>query len=119
MFHMFQTHSACSRKIFRTKHRSRKGATLILAVALMFLLFSFLAFSVDTGYLSQSRAEIRRTADAAAMAGCWELYSELEEGIEGQDAYPSVRLAAASMASSNSSLLTTRSGSASSLHNRS
>ncbi|MCA9129563.1 MAG: hypothetical protein KDB22_20895 [Planctomycetales bacterium] len=79
----------------------RRGAALILAVALMFVLFSVLAFSIDTGYLSQARAEIRRTADAAAMAGCWELYSQMDQGVEGDESYQSVRSAASAMAGMN------------------
>lgn len=85
----------------RRRSRSRRGATLILTVALMFVMFSFLAFGVDTGYLSQSRAEIRRTADAAAMAGCWELYQKMEQGHTAVSAHPSVRLACADMAARN------------------
>src|SRR5690606_21957933 len=74
----------------RRRSRGRRGATLILTVILMFTMFSFLAFGVDTGYLSQSRAEIRRTADAAAMAGCWELYSQLEQGQTAVAAQPNI-----------------------------
>ncbi len=64
----------------RSRIQHRRGATLVLSVFLMFGLFSFVAFSVDIGYLAQSRAEIQRTADAAAMAGCWELYAGMENG---------------------------------------
>ncbi len=77
---------------------SRTGSTLVLAVVMMFVLFSFLAFSIDTGYLAQSRAEISRTADAAAMAGCWELYNQLDQQVEGAAAYPAIRNAVADMA---------------------
>lgn len=85
----------------RSGPRQRRGATLVLAVIFMFSLFSFLAFSIDTGYLAQSRAEIQRTADAAAMAGCWELYSQMENGTQLQDAGSAVRTAAAGMAMLN------------------
>jgi Putative Tad-like Flp pilus-assembly len=50
----------------------------VLSVALMFVLFGVLAFTVDTGYLSQSRAEVTRCADSAALAGCWDVYRQLE-----------------------------------------
>lgn len=85
----------------RRNIRHRRGATLILTVAMMFMLFSFLAFGIDTGYLSQSRAEIRRTADAAALAGCWELYEQLDAGQTAAAAMPQVRLACADMAGRN------------------
>lgn len=73
-----------------------------MAVALMFVLFSFLAFGIDTGYLAQSRAEMQRTADAAAMAGCWELYGNLEQGYQFENSVPEVKLASTDMAAMNS-----------------
>lgn len=87
-----------SNKHFRN---SRRGAALILAVAMMFVLFSFLAFSIDVGYLAQSRAELTRTADAAAMAGCWELYEQMDAGVEPAASHPQVRQQAADFALQN------------------
>lgn len=96
------------RKLNRTRARvtpsnrsHRRGAALVLAVALMFVLFSFLAFSIDTGFISQTRAELRRTADAAALAGCWELYSQLDAGHEADEVYPNVRSVSSGMAALN------------------
>lgn len=60
----------------------KRGAALILAVVLMFVLFSMLAFTIDTGYLSQTRAELTRCSDSAALAGCWDLYRQLENNVE-------------------------------------
>ncbi|MEZ6137514.1 MAG: pilus assembly protein TadG-related protein [Pirellulaceae bacterium] len=80
----------------------RHGSALTLCVILMFVLFSFLAFSIDTGYLSQARAELRRSADAAAMAGCWELYDQLESGNAPEGSHLPVRQVAASLALANS-----------------
>jgi hypothetical protein len=82
-------------------YQPRRGASLILTVIMMFGLFSFLACSVDTGYLSQSRAEIRRAADASAMAGCWELYEHMEGGAEAATAHPDVRQACGAMVALN------------------
>lgn len=79
----------------RNRAPRRRGATLILSVILMFGLFSFVAFGIDLGYLAQSRAEIQRTADAAAMAGCWELYAGLERGDSFTNSQPAARQAAA------------------------
>ena len=59
---------------------TRQGSALILTVFSMFVLFSFLAFSIDTGYLAGARAEMRRSADAGALAGCWELYRQMQSG---------------------------------------
>lgn len=61
--------------------RNRRGAALILAAALMFMLFSMLAFSVDSGYLAQTRSEITRCSDSAALAGCSDLYKQLDANI--------------------------------------
>lgn len=85
----------------RERIQHRRGATLVLSVFLMFALFAFVAFSVDIGYLAQSRAEIQRTADAAAMAGCWELYAGIEKGIGYQGSQQAARLSAANMAVQN------------------
>jgi Putative Tad-like Flp pilus-assembly len=67
---------------FHHKSRSRRGAALILAVVLLFALFSVLAFTIDTGYLAQSRAECVRCADSAALAGCWDVYTQLNGDID-------------------------------------
>jgi hypothetical protein len=102
---MHQSYESC-RKERRQPGRLRKGSTLVLAVVLMFTLFCFLALSVDTGFLAYSKAEMRRTADAAALAGCWEIFQQLESGNATTDGslaqfQASVKLAAAAMAASN------------------
>ena len=53
---------------------------MVLSAIMLFMMLAFLAFTVDTGYLASSKAEIRRSADSAAIAGCWELYDGLVEG---------------------------------------
>jgi hypothetical protein len=62
------------------QHRNRQGAVLVLAAIMMFMMLAFLAFTVDTGFLASSKGEIRRSADAAAIAGCWELFDDLVQG---------------------------------------
>lgn len=86
-----------------TQRPKRRGAALILAVVLMFVLFSMLAFSIDTGYLSQTRAEVTRCADSAALAGCWDLYRQLENDVDSTTTSmkPSVVTAANQYASLN------------------
>ena len=42
----------------------------------MVLLVGMAAFAIDIGYLAVARTELQRTADAAAMAACWELADE-------------------------------------------
>ncbi len=53
---------------------------MVLSAVMLFMMLAFLAFTVDTGYLASSKAEIRRSADSAAIAGCWELFDGLIEG---------------------------------------
>lgn len=54
----------------RVQHfSSRRGATLVLAALLTVLMLCVVAFAVDVGLLNLSRAELQRTADAAALAG--------------------------------------------------
>ncbi len=85
----------------RRSAQRRRGAALVLAVALMFALFGFLAFSIDTGYLAQSKAEMRRSADAAALAGCWELYGQMDKGVHAPASHAAIRTVAANMAALN------------------
>ncbi|WP_206678794.1 TadG family pilus assembly protein, partial [Alienimonas chondri] len=46
---------------------------LPLAAVLLVLVFAFLAFSIDVGYMSMTRGELQNAADAAALAGVAEL----------------------------------------------
>jgi Flp pilus assembly protein TadG len=68
---------------YRRRSRRRRGAAMLLAVFLMGVLISMLAFSIDIGYLAASKAEMRRTADAAALAGAWQL---IDSAIAGDNA---------------------------------
>jgi Flp pilus assembly protein TadG len=69
----------------RYGRRKRRGVALVLAVFLMTVLIGMLAFSIDIGYLAASKSEMRRTADAAALAACWQLIdSEVAGQTSGQ-----------------------------------
>jgi Flp pilus assembly protein TadG len=65
----------------KRKVSNRRGAALILAAAMMFMLFGMLAFSVDSGYLAQTRSEITRCSDSAALAGCSDVYKQLDADV--------------------------------------
>jgi Flp pilus assembly protein TadG len=61
-----------------TRHKSRirnnrRGAIALLACFLMIVLVAMLAFSIDLGYQANSQTELQRSADAAALAACYEL----------------------------------------------
>lgn len=59
-----------SRRSCRDK---RKGNIVVLTMFLMVGLMALVAFSVDVGYLCVARQQLQRSADAAALAACWEL----------------------------------------------
>ncbi|MFM2096899.1 MAG: hypothetical protein RIS70_4023 [Planctomycetota bacterium] len=53
--------------------RPRKGNILVLSAFMMIMVMGLLAFSIDLGYLYVSRDQMQRSADAAAIAACWDL----------------------------------------------
>jgi hypothetical protein len=66
---------------------NRRGNTLVLCAILMVVLFGLVAFAVDIGYVLTARSQLQTSADAAAMAACWELVDEnsYAEDWEGPD----------------------------------
>jgi Flp pilus assembly protein TadG len=56
--------------------RSRRGAIVVLAALMILVLLAMVAFAVDIGCLMVARSELKRTADAAALAAAWELIDE-------------------------------------------
>lgn len=81
--------------------RNRRGATIMLAAIMMATLVGMLAFSVDIGYLAASKAELRRTADAAALAACWQMFDSAVAGESPSQTSSSVRTTAVSLAGLN------------------
>src|SRR5690348_12139489 len=51
----------------------RRGNVVVLTAFLMIALLAMVAFAVDLGYVFVARAELQRSADAAAIAAAWEL----------------------------------------------
>jgi hypothetical protein len=69
-----------SKKSSSSRHaKSRKGAAMIFAAFLMSVLICMLALSIDIGYIAASKAEARRTADAAALAGAWQILDSIQQ----------------------------------------
>ncbi len=60
----------------------RRGTIAVLACFLMILVLGMAAFAVDLGYIANSRAELQRSADAAALAGCWQLVYQGQPGTQ-------------------------------------
>ena len=61
------------RREFRPKEQQRKGAIVVLAAATLVMIFGFVAFSVDTGYIALTKAQLQNAADASALAAAQEL----------------------------------------------
>ena len=55
------------------KRRKRAGAIIVLTAVMMVLMFAFLAFAVDLGYVALVRTQLQTAADSAAMAGAYDL----------------------------------------------
>jgi len=55
------------------RHKPRRGATIVLLAVLMTALMAMIAFSVDTGYMLSIKTELKRAADAGALAGAGRL----------------------------------------------
>jgi Flp pilus assembly protein TadG len=88
----------------RTPNRvrqTRQGAIAILAAILSIVLIGMVAFSVDIGYVLSAKEELQRTADASALAACWEFGERLSDGYSQTDAAAFARTTAAQYASLN------------------
>jgi len=59
----------------RTK-RQRQGFIVVLACFMSVVLFGFVAFAIDVGYVVNARTELQRTADACSMAAAMQLPDE-------------------------------------------
>ena len=70
----------------------RRGAILILAAALLVVVFAFTSFVVDVGYISWTKAQMQVAADAAALAAVQELAAGL--GQPAKTSWEEVTLAA-------------------------
>lgn len=73
----------------------------MLAALLAVVVLGMVAFSVDTGYILSNKQELQRTADAAAMAACWEYGQKLAQGKTPTEAVAAGRAAAVQYAGSN------------------
>lgn len=81
--------------------QTRRGVITIVAALLSIALFGIVAFTVDVGYVLSVKEEMQRTADAAALAACWDYSKQIADGEDPQDAEASARAVAAEYASGN------------------
>ena len=77
------SHRANSTDRSRDRNRSlrlpakrRRGAAAVFGIILMTSLVVLVAVTLDFGYIHVGETEMTRTADAAAMAGCWNLFEQ-------------------------------------------
>lgn len=87
----------------RLQPEPRRGIVVVLAAFFVVVLMAFAAFAIDVGYLHVARAELQRTADAAALAAGWELVDDaaLSGTVEIYGAHHRARERAIEMAKLN------------------
>lgn len=73
----------------------RNGSAAVLSVFLIGALLIVGAIAIDFAHINTARSEVKRTADAAAMAGAWELF----DGIVAQNSTSTIEDDIASTAS--------------------
>ena len=87
------------RRICDRKHR--RGAIAVLSAILAIVFIGMVAFSVDVGYVLSAKEELQRSADAAALAACWEFGQRRSDGHSSPDAAAYARTAASTYAAAN------------------
>jgi Flp pilus assembly protein TadG len=81
--------------------QTRKGTITVLAAILSVVLIGMVAFCVDVGYVLSAKEELQRTADASALATCWEFGKKLSTGSTDAVAATHARTTAAQYAALN------------------
>src|SRR5688500_4036030 len=85
----------------RRRAAQRRGAISVLAAFMSVLVLGMVAFAVDVGYVLSAKQELQRSADAAALAACWDYAKKLSQGYSTADAMTQARTTASTYASSN------------------
>ncbi|MGD9632321.1 MAG: TadG family pilus assembly protein [Pirellulales bacterium] len=80
---------------------SHRGAISVLAALFIIGLLAMVAFCVDIGYVLTAKEELQRTADATALATCWDYAKQLSEGNNPAVATMYARTTASSYAAHN------------------
>jgi hypothetical protein len=52
---------------------TRRGSILVMTAVMLVMIFAFVAFSIDIGYISLTKTKLQSNADAAALAAAQEL----------------------------------------------
>jgi hypothetical protein len=67
------------------KQRGRRGAIVLLAAGMMFVLIAFVGLAFDVGYMQWCRRRAQTAADAAAIAGAWAVQMGESVTTEGKN----------------------------------
>jgi hypothetical protein len=94
----------------RRRTSRRSGNILVLTAFMMMGMMAVLAFAIDLGYLYVAKAELQRTADAAAMAAAWDLLDD--EAVYGNESLAQTESRAKETAAEYASLNSVLSGQA-------
>lgn len=89
------------KRIRSRERQARRGTITVLAAMLSIVLIGMVAFSVDIGFVLTAKEELQRSADASALAACWEYGQKLAKGNTSTDSAASARTTAASYAALN------------------
>lgn len=86
-----------------TNQWKRRGNIVALAAAMLVMIFAFVAFVVDVGYITLVKAQLQATADASALAGAQQLAASLSLGptMTVDEAEAASRAAAVDVAANN------------------
>jgi Flp pilus assembly protein TadG len=87
-------------KRIQSRH-SRKGTITILAAIMSVVLVGMVAFCVDIGFVLSAKEELQRTADASALATCWEFAQRLSDGYSSSESATYARVVTSQYASEN------------------
>lgn len=65
----------------RRSSRRRAGGIVLLSAFVMVMIFAFVAFTVDIGYLAVSKAQLQNAVDAATLAAAMELNPNADQAV--------------------------------------
>ena len=85
----------------RRQKQKRRGTIVIMGAILAIVMLAMVAFSVDVGYVLTAKEELQRTADASALAACWDYGKSLSKGQTYTFATQTGRTTASNYASYN------------------
>lgn len=100
-YHHISKRSIPSKSIRRGFARQRRGVAAVLGLVLTLSLVVLMAFTMDYGNIHIAQSELRRSADSAAMAACWEMFDHQANGESAFDTEDAARESANAVANLN------------------